>query len=187
MATTTDTPSLQSTAIVDLQMVDHLTFAVSGNDSAITMGFVLDGLLSVGDEGSYNQTIRYSIGGADMEWDAQSSGGPPPFTGNTSGFDSLAFTNDTISGFNFLGTFTVSNGETLQMIFTQSMNCNDGAVCDFSHTGQMSLILPSDVTFTSTGGFLSESAASTPEPGSLSLIGLGLAALGYLGRRKLTR
>ena len=40
------------------------------------------------------------------------------------------------------------------MIFTQSMNCNDGAVCDFSHTGQMSLILPSDVTFTSTGGFL---------------------------------
>ncbi len=73
------------------------------------------------------------------------------------------------------------------MIFLQTMDCGNGATCDFSHTGQMSLNLASDVSFTSTGGFLSNAAAPTPEPGTLSLIGLGLAAMGCLGRRRLTR
>ena len=35
------------------------------------------GFSSVGDKGAYNQKIRYSIGSADMEWEAQSAGTSP--------------------------------------------------------------------------------------------------------------
>jgi hypothetical protein len=189
--TSTHNSVTEGNSNVNVAMGDTLTFVVNGSDATISMGFSLDGLLGVagGDEPSYNQEIRYSIGSADMEWEAQSGGNPPPFTGNTSGFDSFAFTNDSITGFNFLGSFTVTNGEVLELTFTQSMNCVGGATCDFSHTGQMSLNLPSDVSFTSTGGFLSQPAtsASAPEPGSLLLIGLGMAGIGFFGRRRLTR
>ena len=189
LGTSTDNGSLETSTHITVEMEDFLTFTVTGSNSTIAMGFSLDGLVGLQAESTYDQQIRYSIGSADMEWDVQSNGNPPPFTGNTSGFDTSAFTNDSITGFNFLGTFTVTNGEVLELFFTQSMDCDNGATCDFSNTGQMSLNLPSDVSFTSTGGFLSQPAASAsaPEPGSLLLMGLGIAAIGFFGRRRLTR
>jgi PEP-CTERM motif-containing protein len=183
----TDNGTFETSTTITVEMEDFLTFTVTGNNSTIAMGFSLDGLVGLQSDSTYDQQIRYSIGSADMEWEAQ--GGVPPFTGNTSGFDTSAFTNDSITGFNFLGTFTVTDGEVLEVFFTQSMACDNGATCDFSNTGQMSLNLPSGVSFTSTGGFLSQpvTSASAPEPGSLLLMGLGMAAIGYFGRRRLTR
>lgn len=189
LATSTDDGSLETSTSINVYMQDSLTFAVTGNDATVTMGFSLDGILGLQSESTYDQNIRFSIGTASMQWVVQNAGNPPPFTGLTSGFDSFAFTNDSITGFNFLGTFTVTNGEVLQMNLIQSMDCDNGATCDFSNTGQASLILPSDVSFTSTGGFLSQPVASssTPEPGSLMLMGLGMAGIGFIGRRRFTR
>ncbi len=186
-ASTLDGPVGTVTSI-EVAIQDSLTFSVTGSDSTISMGFSLDGLLGLGAESTYDQNIQFSMGSANMQWVAQAAGNPPPFTGNTNGFDTFAFTNDSITGFNFLGSFTVTNGEVLEMSFIQTMDCSDGATCDFSNTGQMSLNLPTGVSFTSTGGFLSQPVgASAPEPGSLLLMGLGMAAIGFFGRRRLTR
>ena len=63
------------------------------------------------------------------------------------------------------------------------MNCNIGENCDFGNTGQMSL---TGVPFTSNSGvFLTQqSGSSVPEPGSLLLMGLGIAAIGYAALRR---
>jgi PEP-CTERM motif len=176
------------TAFISAIMEDLVTFNLSTASASVTLGFALDGILSLnGDpQASYNQSIEYEIGSAYMEWEAQS--GSSPYTGNTTGFDSFAYTNDSISGFNFLGAITVTNGETLPFYFIQTMNCNDGAVCDFSNTGQISLTLPAGDSFTSNSGvFLTQSESAAPEPGSLMLMGLGIAALGWIRHRRVVR
>jgi hypothetical protein len=57
----------------------------------------------------------------------------------------------------------------------------DGIFNDYSNTGQVSLILPAGVTFTSASGqFL-----STPEPSAWPVLGLCLAALVLVSRKRL--
>jgi hypothetical protein len=67
--------------------------------------------------------------------------------------------------------------EIVPIQFIQQISSSNGTICDYSNTGQLSLMLPSDVTYTSASGvFLTQAASSAPEPSSLLLIGLGLAA-----------
>jgi hypothetical protein len=172
--------------------MDGLTFFVAGGGSAnVTLTYVYDGNLgSIGTESSYFSEIKYFIGSADMDWTGALNGTAGQVgTGETSGFNTFTYTNNTPSGFQFQGTFTVTNGESLPLFFSQEMNCGDGQICDFSDTGQMGLILPTGVSFTSNSGvFLTQSEGSTtPEPSSLMLMGLGIAALVCFSRRKLTR
>jgi len=47
----------------------------------------------------------------------------------------------------------------------------------------MSLILPSDVTYTSASGVFLAESASAPEPGSVMLLGVGIVCLCRLRRR----
>jgi PEP-CTERM motif len=178
----------QGNAIINVAMEDLVTFNLTTASASVTLGFALDGILSLnGDpQASYNQSVEYQIGSAYMIWNAQS--GAAPYTGNTTGFDSFAYSNDSISGFTFLGAITVTNGETLPFYFLQTMNCNDGAVCDFSNTGQLALTLPAGDSFTSNSGvFLTQSGSAAPEPGSLVLMGLGIAALGWIRHRRVVR
>jgi hypothetical protein len=131
--------------------------------------------------------IEYFIGSADMDWTAATGAGGGVGTGETSGFNSFTYTNDTITGFQFQGSFTVTNGESLALFYEQTMNCSEGAVCNFANTGQTSLTPPSNVTFSSPGGVLTQQgSSSTPEPGSLLLMGLGMATIICVGRRRLT-
>jgi len=177
-----DTP--ETSSITEVQMEDTLTFGAAG---VVTMGFVLDGNLTAQSiDSSYTQAIQYFIGTADMDWTAGTGAGEGPATGSTGGFSTFSFTNDAINGFTFTGTFSVAAGEVLNLNYLQTMNCNIGENCDFGNTGQMSL---TGVPFTSNSGvFLTQqSGSAVPEPGSLLLMGLGIAAIGCARLRRSAR
>jgi hypothetical protein len=156
-----------STASTDIQLSDMVTFHVAGGGAAtVTLGFSLDGSLSNGSpsEWSYSQNIEYKIGTADMVWlGASGAGGGPTFSG-TSGFITATPTNDTINGFSFLGTFQVNDGQVLPVFFAQAMSCSNSATCNFVNTGQMSLTLPTGVTYSSASGVFLTQTQGAPGP-----------------------
>ena len=185
-ASTADTNTVESSSIAEVQMVDMLTFSGTG---LVTLGYALDGGLgSSSSVGSYSQSVQYQIGSANMQWSGSVTSGVDggPSTGETAGFISDTFTNDTVTGFNFQGTFEVTSGETLALFFAQTIDCSGGETCNFQNTGQMSL---TGVPFTSNSGvFLTQQdGAAAPEPGSLLLMGLGIAAIGYARLRRSAR
>jgi hypothetical protein len=170
-----------------IQFNDTLTFIVAGGGSdTIIVGFALDGTIgnSTGPMfgNSWTMAVEENFGAGFLDWNSGASLSPD--TGSTTGWNGFSFANNTQTGFNFMGTLTVTNGEVVPIHFIQQLSCNNGTICDYSNTGQLSLILPSDVTYTSASGvFLTEAASSTPEPSSLLLIGIGLAGFGCLRRR----
>ncbi|MGA3019382.1 MAG: PEP-CTERM sorting domain-containing protein [Bryobacteraceae bacterium] len=176
---------LATNAASTVRFQDDLTFYVTGGGSdTVTFNFSLDGNINGGYYGpNYSMVIQENFGGGLLYWDAGSGGGPPT-TSPTSGWNTFSFTNNTLTGFNFTGTLTVTNGEDVPVYFLQQLACNNGNICDFSNTAQMSLILPSDVSYTSDSGVFLTQSASTPEPCSIMLLGLGLAAVGCLRRRQ---
>jgi PEP-CTERM motif len=175
-----------------IQFNDNLTFTVAGGGSdTITFNFALDGNIgnSTGEGfgNSWSMAAEETFGSALMNW--QSGASLSPVTTDTAGWNAFSFTNNTQTGFNFTGTLTVTNGEVVPIEFLQQLSCSNGTICDYSNTAQMSLVLPSDVTYTSASGFLTQQAGSSsvPEPGSLSLVGLGIAAAVWARRRRFAR
>jgi PEP-CTERM motif len=171
-----------------IQFEDNLTFSVAGGGSdTITFNFELDGTIgnSTGPTfgNAWTMAAEQNFGTGFMNW--QSGAGISPVTGGTGGWNSFSFTNNTQTGFDFTGTLTVTNGEVVPIQFLQQIECGNGTICDYSNTAQMSLVLPSDVTYTSASGvFLTQNPSAVPEPGSLLLMGLGMAAIGWVRVRE---
>jgi hypothetical protein len=175
-----------------IQFNDYLTFSVAGDGSdTITFNFALDGTIgnSTGPMfgNSWTMAVEENLGAGSLNWNSGASLSPD--TANTAGWNAFSFANNTQTGFNFTGTLTVTNGEVVPIQFIQQIACNNGTICDYSNTAQMSLILPSDVTYTSASGvFLTQQAESpVPEPSSLVLMGLAIAAIGCAQFRRSTR
>ena len=171
----------ESSTITNIGMMDGLTFHVAGGSANVTLTYSLDGNLGFNPvvTGNYPQSIEYFIGSADMDWtaaDDNTGGSAQVGTGETSGFTSFTYQRHPF-GFQFQGTFTVTDGEALNLFFAQNMTCAGEATCDFENTGQMGLTLPTGTSFTSNSGFLTPDGIFGTEPGSLLLMGLGMAAI----------
>ena len=105
--------------------------------------------------------------------------GGPPISVSQYGWVSETVVSATPSSFLFEGV-TSGQGATfsIPVDLKLSLFCQ-GANCDYSHTGTLSLNLPSDVTFTSASGvFLMQPAAAAPEPASWLLSVAGLLLVG---------
>ena len=176
---------IETNAAASAEILELLTFSVAGGGSAnVTFGLSLDGALSSSIGLNYSMLVQENFGNAFVYYDA-GSGGPPANTSPTTGWNSALFTSTSLTGFNFTGTLTVTNGETVPITFLESLTCNNSTTCDYSNTTQMSLNLPSGTTFTSASGvFLTQTSSATPEPCSLMLVGLGISGVVCIPRRR---
>lgn len=55
---------------------------------------------------------------------------------------------------------------------------------DFGHTASLSVYLPEGITYTTASGYALPVVSTTPEPGTLDLLGLGIAGISYHRRKQ---
>ena len=165
-------------------MHDGVTFHISDDatDALVGVHVHLDGIESGAGlgNGGYNADLVFSLGGSfeyvssivnngNQGYTFNGNGGFPP-----SGWESYAISNDSLTGFDFDGVIKVTNGQLDPFSMGLGLNCYDNTVCDFSHTGQVTLTLPTDVTFTSDSGvFLTADqtvSGGAPEPATWAMM-----------------
>jgi hypothetical protein len=185
-------------------MSDTLTFTVAGADAStvtpITITWSLDGSWSYNPiSWSGEVDAGLTLGGqvlADMlgnNFDPLAFVGAPD-TGQ-SGWDSFSYASDTFTDIDFTGVYDLV-GASATLPFSMSLLvwpgggfANGGLTAyattiDFSNTGQVGLILPNNVSFTSNSGVFLTGQPSVPEPATLSLVILPLLGLGFLRWRR---
>jgi hypothetical protein len=145
----------------------------------------LDGIIGLESGlGNYGISETFLFAGASGCWQSDTGTGFQPCGSQNFGWLTSSFTNQTATGFDFTGTFSITNGMSGLFLAGLQMNCGGGALCDFSNTASFSLDLPSDVTFTSDSGVLfTQSANSVPEPATFVIAGAALTILGVLKRK----
>ena len=187
--------------IAGAQMKDNLTFQVlAGGTSSITVTAHLDGSFMPNELRNYglSQSMNLSFfGQASFSQVAGkvnptspyyfSNSGPTGYS-PPSGWQSYSFSNQSASGFDFVGKLAVTDGQRMGLNFNLGVDCQE-AVCDFGNTGRIGFILPSNVKFTSDSGvFLTADAppvTAIPEPETWALMLGGLAFVGGIARRRM--
>ena len=92
----------------------------------------------------------------------------------------------------FNGTYNVIGASAvIPVTIFANLYCNDGMICDYSHTAKLGLVLPNGVSFTSDSGvFLADAgpgAGGVPEPAAWALMLLGFGVTGALIRQRRLR
>jgi hypothetical protein len=173
------------TSTAESLMSDNIHFTITNGASSaiVTMHAHLDGV--IGFEGTtaqnYNIQDSFTLGGTSC-WESLTGLGISQCT--SSNFLTSSFSNQSASGFDFTGTFQVTNGVTDPFNASLQTSCQGGALCDFANTASFSLSLPSNVKFTSDSGVLFSSASTaTPEVGTFLMAGVTLLGVGLFRRR----
>jgi hypothetical protein len=173
---------------------DGLTWQVAGGGTAaVTISVHVDGTLE-NNLNIFTQNLAMRIEGTTeetMSFQGDSASGPSgiitqTFPSANESWVSEAFSNVSVTGFNFTGVFDVTNGEYTPFYMSFEIDpCGYGLTCDFQDTAQVSLALPTGVSYTSdSGAFLSSPATAVPEPSTWAMMLLGFAGLAFVGYRQ---
>lgn len=179
-------------AQVNTSMVDALHFTVLGGGPAIvTFTAHVDGSIVTDGSGysSVSWADQVNIGDSAFNYRGGVDYGTYLYGDNSdsrTGWNSFTSSSLTNHGHDFTGTFTVSDGDTRNFYHRLLVECA-GAVCDFSNTASIGLVLPDNVRLTSDSGvFLTDQAGGVPEPAAWDLMLTGFFGLGVALRNRRT-
>ena len=182
--------TFNSSGSASAELYEDLTFFVAGGGSRqVTVTSSLDG--SIGSFANANSlsglSYNMNFGASNFSYVSQGSQLGFAFnTGTPAGWDNFGFTNVTETGFDFTGSFTVTDGEKRSFSQRLYLICQEGVTCDFSNTGRVGLQLPPGVSFTSGSGVFLQPPATgaVPEPASWAMMIAGFGLAGGVMRRK---
>ena len=144
----------------EVLLEDTLHFTITNGASSAIVTFHVHMQGTVGLEGGattpgYGTNTTWTIGPGVGCWQSQAGGygsGFQPCTSGNGGFLTSSFSNQSATGFDFTGTFSVTNGQANTFFATLQADNSGGAFND--ETASYSLSLPSNLTVTSDSGVL---------------------------------
>lgn len=170
------------------EFFDTLTFHVAGANAFTTTNIGIndsfDGINA--NSGVTNQISDVLVFGSGNAVFTYQSSSVPQLTLTQLGWASESFVTATLQNFLFQGVLSGQGATFVDTIDLKLDVACTGETCDYSHTGSVTLNLPSNVTVTSASGvFLSAQQSGVPEPASWAMTVAGLiVAAGLAVKRR---
>jgi len=164
---------------------DGLTWHVAGGGSAaVTISVQVDGTVQNSSLSSFTNQFHLQLGSPIMDFYGNNAG--TVATSANPDWVSEAFTNVTMTGFDFTGVLDVTNDSYTPFYMYYLIDpCGYGLICNFLDTAQVSLGLPTGVSYASDSGvFLSSTSTPAPEPGTLGLLAVSAGGVAFARRRR---